>query len=58
MTKSTTLPDLIDAWVEEYSAEEFIEQFMGEWTFGDMVDFMYQVGEIPTDVIEDFLNDE
>lgn len=55
--KKTTLPDLINAWVEEYSENEFLEEFMPDWTFGDVVWFMYEVGEIPSDVIEKFLTE-
>lgn len=57
MTKRTILPDLINEWCDEYSEEEFLEQFMPAWTFGQIIWFMYEVGEIPNTVIEEFLNE-
>lgn len=58
MVKSNTnLPDLINQWVEDYSENDFIEQFMPNYTFGDIVWFMYEVGEIPSTAIEAFLNE-
>lgn len=57
MAKKTVLPDLINEWTDDYSVEEFLEQFMPNWTFGDIVWFMYEVGEIPNSVVEEFLNE-
>lgn len=58
MTKSNaTLPDLVNQWTEDYSVEEFLEQFMPNFTFGDIVWFMYEVGEIPSTSIDLFLNE-
>lgn len=57
MTKSTGLAELVDAFVADYSADAFLEDYMADWTFGQIIEFMYEVGEIPTDVIEKFIED-
>lgn len=56
--RNATLPDVINQWIEDYSVDEFLEQFMPNYTFGDIVWFMYEVGEIPSDVMEKFLNED
>lgn len=57
MTKLGSLANLIDSYNSDYSIEEFIEQFLPGLTFGEMVELLYEYGEIPEDNIRDFLED-
>jgi len=54
---NVTLPDLVNQWTEDYSVDAFLEQFMPNYTFGDIVWFMYEVGEIPSTAIQQFLEE-
>ena len=55
--KKIGLAELIDNWVDDYGADAFIEDYMDGWTFGEIVEFMYEVGEISSRVVENFLED-
>lgn len=52
------LASLIDDYIEDYSVKEFLEDFGIEMTVGQMIEKLYDAGEIPEDVIERILGDE
>lgn len=52
------LRDLIDAYVDERSFEELIDElFVGGITPGELVVEMYRNGMIPTEDLERFIDD-
>ncbi len=52
------LATLIDGFIEDYSVKEFLEEYNIELTVGQMIEKLYDAGEIPEDVIERILGDE
>lgn len=57
MTKLGSLANLIDSYNSDYSIQEWIDQFMPGLTFGEMIELLYEYGEIPEDAIREFLED-
>lgn len=51
------LANLIDAWVEDYSAEDFMDDFLQNMTFGELVEAAYEAGVVSDSQIEEFLGD-
>lgn len=57
MTKLGSLANLIDSYNSDYSIQEWLDQFLPGFTFGEIIEILYACGEIPEDAIREFLED-
>lgn len=52
-----SLAQLIDSWLEDYSFEDFQDEFGFQLSVGEMISLLFEAGEVPYDVIAKFMED-